>query len=150
VGGNENWKDLTIETNANNYAEEVMNYVAYPRPLVPGDNLGTFEAGWRFNEPESEVLVKLGNTLPLIQPGRRVYITKLYKVKPGLGNGIYTLTYKISGKKVNYKGEETGDVSYLVPDAQFAVVERNAAGFVVEYPKMVIGQTESGHKPHRF
>ncbi|MBN2273865.1 MAG: hypothetical protein JXK95_06000 [Bacteroidales bacterium] len=62
----------------------VMSYVAYPRPLVPGDDIGTFEAGWRFNQPEGEVLVKPGNNLPLLQPSRRAYYIFLFKVDESL------------------------------------------------------------------
>ena len=52
--------------------------------IVKGDQPGTFTTGWRFNQPEGEVLIKMGNTLNLMQPTRRAYFVFLVKIDPAL------------------------------------------------------------------
>lgn len=115
-----------------------MSYVAYPRPLVPGDDLGTFEAGWRFNQPEGEVLVKMGNTLNLLQPSRKAYFIVLLNIDETLENGIYQIDFEISGEKQSYDGTTKGDIEYTVPSAMFSVTEKSANGSVIEYQDIVL------------
>ena len=105
----------TIPAELGNSSVE-LSYVAYPRPLVPshynstsgeivkGDQPGTFTTGWRFNQPEGEVLIKMGNTLNLMQPTRRAYFVFLVKIDPALENGIYEIPFTLSGTKKHYSG----------------------------------------------
>ncbi len=120
--------------------KKVMSYMAYPRPLVPGDDIGAFKAGWRFNEPEDEVLVLMGDTLPLLQPSRRAYFITLFQIDENLENGVYDIGFKASGKKVHYDGTVNGNISYELAPAKFSITERNNAGNITEYQKIVIGQ----------
>lgn len=133
--------------------QPVMSYVAYPRPLVPaqvdpatgavvhkGDDIGAFRAGWRFNQPEGEVLVKMGNTLNLMQPSRRGYFTFLFAVDETLPKGIYAIKFTIAGEMRKYDGTLIQPVDFAVPDAMFSVSVRDAKGNVAEYRKLVIGQ----------
>ena len=93
-GTDDNWENTTltpvIPADLGNTSVE-MSYVAYPRPLVPGDDIGTLEAGWRFNQPEGEVLLKPGNVLPLLQPSRRAYYVFLFKVDNALASSFIKL-----------------------------------------------------------
>ncbi|MDQ1265908.1 MAG: hypothetical protein QG635_1060, partial [Bacteroidota bacterium] len=137
-----------------------MKYVAYPRPLVPakvdpstgeiiqgGDDIGTFRAGWRFNQPEGEVLIKMGDTLPLIQPSRRGYFIFLFKIDDTLSSGVYDIGFKMSALRKHYTENKAdakkdnplaADYSIEIPPLQFSIAERNSAGNVVEYSKFVI------------
>jgi len=118
--------------------ELAFSYVAYPRPLVPGDDFGTFAAGWRFNEPEGEVLVKLGDTLPLLQPGRRANFLFLFKIDETLQKGIYQIPFAMNATK--YKRDKvTGTVSQSAPPAMFSITERDASGWATEFQNIVIG-----------
>jgi len=132
-----------------------MSYVAYPRPLVPshadssgniipGDQPGTFTTGWRFNQPEGEVLVKMGNILNLIQPTRRAYFVFLISVDPSLENGIYEIPFTIDGNRFYYTGNSHGPISYSVPSAKFSIAEKGLNGRVIEFEKIVLdsGQPE--------
>ncbi len=131
----------------------VMSYVAYPRPLVPakvdpatgkvihkGDDLGTFTTGWRFNQPEGEVLVKMGNTLNLLQPTRRAYFVFLFSVDEYLPKGIYGINFSISGDMRMHNGAFIDNIDVGVPPCMFSISTRDAKGNVVEYQKLVIGQ----------
>lgn len=129
--------------------EVIMSYVAYPRPLVPshvdasgnivsGDQPGTFTTGWRFNQPEGEVLVKMGNTLNLLQPTRRAYFVFLLKVDPGLENNIYEIPFRISGSQKHYKGTDEGEINYIVPDAKFSIVDKSDAGVIEDYEELIL------------
>ena len=127
-----------------------LSYVAYPRPLVPahynsqtgeivkGDQPGTFTTGWRFNQPEGEVLIKMGNTLNLMQPTRRSYFVFLVKIDPSLEPGIYEIPFTISGIKKHYSGANHGSVSYTVPDALFCITDKDVSGNIPEYQKIIL------------
>ncbi len=128
-----------------------MSYVAYPRPLVPshvegdeiipGDQPGTFTTGWRFNQPEGEVLVKMGDTLNLLQPTRRAYFVFLFNIDASLEKGIYEIPFTISGEKRYYTGENHGEVSYAIPDAKFSIVDKDENGIVQDFEKIILEQT---------
>ncbi len=140
----------------------VMSYVAYPRPLVPakvdpvtgeiiqgGDDIGAFKAGWRFNQPEGEVLVKIGNTLPLLQPSRRAYFVFLLSVDTDLNKGTYDINFSIDGERRHYDENAIGlakkekiqriPINYDVPPLKFAVSTRNNNGNVSQFQKFTIG-----------
>lgn len=140
-----------------------MGYVAYPRPLVPakvdpvtgeiiqgGDDIGAFRAGWRFNQPEGEVLIKMGNTLPLLQPSRRAYFVYLVKIDETLPKGVYSIGFFISGEKRYYyerasnkkeRDDKTliNQINYDVPPVYFSISTKKPDGNVAEYQKIVIG-----------
>jgi hypothetical protein len=117
-----------------------MSYVAYPRPLVPGDDIGTFKAGWRFNQPEGEVLVKPGNNLPLLQPSRRAYYIFLFKIDPDLEPELYWIDFELNTERVYYTGESSGNYSCDVPRAMICIVEKNENGIVKEFKEFIIQQ----------
>ena len=121
-------------------SEVVMSYLAYPRPLVPGDDVGTFSAGWRFNMPEGEVLVKMANTLNMLQPSRRAYFIYLIKLDPNLENGVYTIPFSCDGTQVDYTGEPELPLEIEIPTAQFSITNKTETGRPLDYQKMVIGQ----------
>jgi hypothetical protein len=139
---NDNWSNTTVTPDLSQIgaSQLVMSYVAYPRPLVPDDNIGTFTAGWRFNQPENEVLIKVGNKLPEIQPTRRAYFIFLLKVDPSLKKGIYRVPFTVTADKVNYTGTNNGSINYAVPAVNFCVAEKNANGTIKEYQKFNIGK----------
>ncbi|MCD4678990.1 MAG: T9SS type A sorting domain-containing protein [Bacteroidales bacterium] len=157
-GTDDNWYNTTITTHlppelGNTFIE--MSYVAYPRPLVPakvdpatgavihsGDQIGSFSAGWRFNQPDGEVLVKMGDTLNLMQPSRRAYFIILLNIDPNLANGVYDIDFTISGQRVHYDGTANGNIDYEVPDIQFSITDRNPNGSIVEFQPLVIGQAD--------
>jgi hypothetical protein len=125
-----------------------LSYVAYPRPLVPshyengdiipGDQPGTFTTGWRFNQPEGEVLIKMGNTLNLMQPTRRAYFVFLIKIDPSLEPGIYEIPFSISGSRIHYSGANHGTISYAVPDALFCISDKDKSGNISEFQKIIL------------
>ncbi|MBN1597426.1 MAG: T9SS type A sorting domain-containing protein [Bacteroidales bacterium] len=146
---NDNWINTCVKPQLKAELGTVeMSYVAYPRPLVPshvegdeivpGDQPGTFTTGWRFNQPESEVLIKMGDTLNLMQPTRKAYFVFLIKVNPALEKGIYKIPFTITGTKMHYDGTNNGSISYQVPDALFSVVDKDENGRISAYQKMVI------------
>lgn len=131
----------------------VLSYVSYPRPLVPakvdpatgaviqgGDDPRAFRAGWRFNQPEGEVLVKMGNELNLLQPSRRGYFVFLFEIDPLLGEGIYRIDFTMDGEMRRYDGERSGSIAFDVPPCLFSIAPKDARGNVIEYQKLVIGQ----------
>jgi hypothetical protein len=146
----DNWYNTTIKPVLTGLGKTKveMEYVAYPRPLVPshvengtvvsGDQPGTFTTGWRFNQPENEVLVKMGDTLNLIQPTRRAYFVILLKIDESLKNGIYPINFTIDGKKVNYKGTQNGSVSYAVPQVLFSITNKISEAKASVYQKFKI------------
>lgn len=145
----DNWINTTVTPQlAANIGSVEMSYVAYPRPLVPshqsggeiisGDQPGTFTTGWRFNQPEGEVLIKMGNTLNLLQPTRRAYFVFLIKVNNTLENGIYDIPFTMSGESIHYTGTNNGSISYGVPTAKFSIVEKDANGNISEFQKLVL------------
>ncbi len=154
-GTDDNWINTTVTPEipaALGNTKVVMSYVAYPRPLVPakvdpktgeiiqgGDDLGTFRAGWRFNQPEDEVLIKMGNNLPLMQPSRRGYFIFLVSVDESLPLGVYNIDFKIDGTKKHYTGKVNGKVDYEVPSVYFSMSKRDASGNVKAYQKIVVG-----------
>ncbi|MBK8807817.1 MAG: T9SS type A sorting domain-containing protein [Bacteroidales bacterium] len=143
-GSNDNWEDVQITPSLQNNLGSTkieLQYVAYPRPLVPNDNFGSFSTGWRFNQPEGEVVVQLGNQIPTIQPTRRAYFIFLLKLDNSLENGIYTVDFTVSGKKVYYTGTQNGDLSYSVPSAKICIAEKHANGMVKDFEKIILGQT---------
>lgn len=126
-----------------------MSYVAYPRPLVPahvdgsgniipGDQPGTFTTGWRFNQPEGEVLVKMGNILNLLQPTRRAYFVFLFRIDPSLENGIYEIPFTMNGSRVHYIGGNNGNASFQVPTAKFSIAEKDANGQVKSFEQLIL------------
>ncbi|NJK94908.1 MAG: hypothetical protein HC905_08340 [Bacteroidales bacterium] len=137
---NDNWVNTTVTPDLTKLgaSELVMSYVAYPRPLVPDDNIGTFTAGWRFNQPENEVLIKIGNSLPEIQPTRRAYFIFLLKIDPSLKKGIHTVPFSLTAVKTNYKGTSGGNINYEVPPVNFAITEKDEKGNVKEFQKFNI------------
>ncbi len=128
-----------------------MSYVAYPRPLVPshiegdtvtpGDQPGTFTTGWRFNQPEGEVLIKMGDTLNLLQPTRKAYFVFLIKINQALQNGIYEIPFTMHGQRVYYDGTDHGTVSYSVPNALFSIADKDENGQVSDFQKMILDNT---------
>ncbi|TAL68260.1 MAG: hypothetical protein EPN82_11245 [Bacteroidetes bacterium] len=156
-GTDDNWFNTTINPTLGNglgNTNLVMSYVAYPRPLVPaqvdpvtgkvtraGDDLGTFRAGWRFNQPEGEVLIKMGNALPLLQPSRRAYFVMLFSIDETLINGIYNIDFTINGERKHYTGANDQQITYAVPSVQFSITDRSANGNILEYQKVVIGKS---------
>jgi len=117
-----------------------MQYVAYPRPLVPGDDIGAFKAGWRFNQPEGEVLCKVGNKLPVLQPGRRAYFIYLIQVDESLENGVYPVSFTTKGQQYTYKNELKSQIDYEVPPIKFSISERTITGSIEEFQNIVIGE----------
>lgn len=130
----------------------VMQYVSYPRPLVPasvdpatgavihrGDDPGAFRAGWRFNQPEGEVLVKMGNTLNLMQPSRRGYFVFLLSIDSTLPKGVYDIGFAMSGDRRKYDGTSVGSLAFEIPDCKFSISPRDGQGSVMEYQKLVLG-----------
>ncbi|NJM15387.1 MAG: hypothetical protein HC896_08430 [Bacteroidales bacterium] len=139
-GTDYNWENTTVTPDLSKLGSTTveMSYVAYPRPLVPDDQPGTFTTGWRFNQPEGEVVVKMGNTLKTIQPSRKAYFVYLINIDPGLEKGIYDIPFSINGQKVSYKGTNHGSVSYDVPTARFCIAEKNADGSVKDFQQITI------------
>jgi hypothetical protein len=155
-GTDDNWINTTVAPVFDprlGDTKVVMKYVSYPRPLVPaqvdpatgavthlGDDPGSFRAGWRFNQPEGEVLVKMGNTLNLMQPSRRGYFVFLISIDPELAKGVYDIGFTMTGERRKYDGTVMGDIDFEVPDCRFSISRRDAEGNVAEYQKFVIGQ----------
>ena len=156
-GSEDNWINTVvtpkIPDNLKNTTVE-MSYVACPRPLVPasvdpatgkiiqgGDDLGTFKAGWRFNQPEGEVLLNMGNKLPLMQPTRRGYFVFLLKIDETLDKGVYNIGFDFMTNSVNYKNISNGTLTYEVPPAMFAIAPRNSSGTILDYQKLIIGKS---------
>ncbi|MBN1446720.1 MAG: T9SS type A sorting domain-containing protein [Bacteroidetes bacterium] len=155
-GTDANWLNTTITPVLGEELGQtmlVMNYVSYPRPLVPakvdpatgrvirgGDDPGSFRAGWRFNQPEGEVLVKMGSTLPLMQPSRRAYFVFLFRVDDTLSPGIYDIDFTMDGELRSYDGSVAGRADYDVPSCKFSITRRDSRGNVATYQKLVLGQ----------
>jgi hypothetical protein len=151
-GTDDNWINTTVEPvippGLGGTALE-MSYVAYPRPLVPshvdgsgniipGDQPGTFTTGWRFNQPEGEVLVKMGHTLNLLQPTRRAYFVFLFNIDQTLENGIYEIHFTMNGNRVHYTGSKNGSAAYTIPTAKFSIAEKDAGGQVKSFEELVL------------
>lgn len=155
-GSDYNWINtrITPRMNATSGATRpVMSYVSYPRPLVPaqvdpatgavirgGDDPRAFRTGWRFNQPEGEVLVKMGSELNLLQPSRRAYFVFLFEIDPLLADGIYTIDFTMDGEMRHYDGTRSGTIGFEVPSCRFSIAPRDANGNVTAYQKLVIGQ----------
>ncbi len=151
-GTDDNWINTTVDPlipPALGSTSLEMSYVAYPRPLVPshvdgsgniipGDQPGTFTTGWRFNQPEGEVLVKMGHTLNLLQPTRRAYFVFLFRIDPTLEKGIYEIPFQMNGNRVHYTGTANGSVTYDIPEAKFSIVEKDANGQVNAFEKLIL------------
>jgi hypothetical protein len=136
----QNFENTTITPKFGvNKAEVVMSYVAYPRPLVPDDQIGVFKAGWRFNQPENEVLVKMGNTLNMLQPSRKAYFIFLVKLNSKHPQGIFDVSFSCQGEKVDYDGKNRSALNIEVPNVKYSVTDKNAAGQAIEPEKFVIG-----------
>ncbi len=129
---------ITADFSAGN-AEIIMSYVAYPRPLVPDDQIGVFEAGWRFNQPEGEVLVKMGNTLNLLQPSRKAYFIFLVRLSSNHPKGVFNVNFSCSGQKVKYDGTNRTALQIEVPSIKYSVTTKNAEGQAISPEKFVIG-----------
>jgi hypothetical protein len=142
-GTEDNWKNTNltpdIPPELGNTSVE-LSYVAYPRPLVPGDDIGTMEAGWRFNQPEGEVLVKPGNVLPLLQPSRRAYYVFLFKIDDNLVPDIYQIGFTLNAQRLYYTGQNHGSYSCDVPPAMIGIVEKDDNGKVKEFQDFIIQQ----------
>lgn len=145
----DNWINTCVKSQLSPSIGSIeMSYVAYPRPLVPshvsdgeivpGDQSGTFTTGWRFNQPEGEVLIKMGDTLNLLQPTRRAYFVFLVKINPALENGIYKIPFILSGERKYYDGTSHESLSYEVPDALFSIVEKNENGYIIDFEELVL------------
>lgn len=132
----------------------IFSYVAYPRPLVPaqfdpstgriirgGDDFGTLRTGWRFNQPEGEVLVTLGNKINLIQPTRKAYFIFLFLIDSSLANDVYSIDFAIDGDKIYYNGDKHGKLTYQIPSALFSISQRNSDLSVAEFQKFIIGKS---------
>ena len=149
-GTDDNWINTAVTPVLSGLGntKAVLTYVAYPRPLVPahidngvitpGDQPGTFTTGWRFNQPEGEVLVKMGNTLNLMQPTRRGYFIFLFSIDESLKSGIYDIGFTLSGTKKHYTGQDNGNVSYAIPSVKFSIIEKSDKYHVKEYQKIKI------------
>lgn len=148
-----NWENTTVKPQISSDLGTIeMSYVAYPRPLVPshieggeiiaGDQPNTFTTGWRFNQPEGEVLIAMGDTLNLMQPTRKAYFVFLVKVNDALEEGIYPISFTISGDQYYYDGTYKGSVSYEVPDAYFSIVEKDDNGQITEYQKLILSNSQ--------
>ncbi len=133
----------------------VLSYVAYPRPLVPaqadpvtgavthvGDQIGTFLQGWRFNQPDGEVLIKLGDTLNLIQPSRKAYFVFLFSIDESLKNGVYDIGFTLDGRREHYCKNTLKPFSYDVPKVQFSLSDISPNGDIVNFQKMVLGKSD--------
>ncbi|MGE5480512.1 MAG: hypothetical protein ACM3U1_08825 [Chloroflexota bacterium] len=154
-GTDDNWLNTKVEPQlpaSLGASEIVMSYVAYPRPLVPakvdpatgeiiqgGDDPGAFRAGWRFNQPEGEVLVKAGNILPLLQPSRRAYFIFLVKIDPSLPKDVYEIDFALNTLRKNYKSAEGKNYTREVPPAKFQITTKNDNRIPTDYQKFVIG-----------
>ncbi|MBN1415173.1 MAG: hypothetical protein JW973_08750 [Bacteroidales bacterium] len=142
-GTEDNWENTTltpvIPAELGSTSVE-LSYVAYPRPLVPGDDIGTFEAGWRFNQPEGEVLVKPGNVLPLLQPSRRAYFIFLFKIDNNLASKLYDIDFELNTERKYYTGESHGNYSCDVPQAKICIVDKDENGLVQEFQEFIIQQ----------
>jgi hypothetical protein len=155
-GTDENWINTRVTPHipaASGATHPVMSYVSYPRPLVPakvdpatgtvirgGDDPRAFRTGWRFNQPEGEVLVKMGNELNLLQPSRRAYFIFLFEVDPSLTNGIYEIDFSIAGEMRRYDGSVVKSLAVDVPPCMFSIAPRDEKGNVTQFQKLVIGQ----------
>lgn len=133
----------------------VFSYVSYPRPLVPakfdpatgeiirgGDDLGTLRTGWRFNQPEGEVLVELGSTLNLLQATRKAYFIFLFQIDSTLPNGVYSINFNIKGERIYYDGTKKGNLGYEVPPVMFSITKKNNDKTIAEYQKLVLGNSD--------
>ena len=142
------WRNIHLETilpQELGKSEVVFTYNACPRPLVPGDDIGIFKAGWRFNQPEGEVLVKLGNTMPFMQSGRKAYFIVLLKLDPAMKVGVYPVHFKLSADECLYTGEKKGSFNYELPDALFSICKKTADKSISQYAHFVIGQATLGN-----
>ncbi|MFN3270256.1 MAG: hypothetical protein ACK42G_06710, partial [Candidatus Kapaibacteriota bacterium] len=101
--------------------------------------------GWRFNQPEGEMLVTLGNTLNMLQPGRRAYFIFLFKIEPSLPPSVYSINFKSNGEIISYKGERKGVFNYEVPPVMFSITKKNIDKTIQEYQKFVIGKCDLKH-----
>ncbi len=157
-GTEDNWLNTTVNPvlpwNLKN-SKVIMQYVAYPRPLVPaqvdpqtgkvihkGDDLGSFRAGWRFNQPEGEVLVKMGNKLNLLMPTRRAYFVFLIQIDSSLSNGVYNIDFNIDGQRQDYTGKQYTFTKMDIPPCQFSIADKDSKGNIIEYQKTIIGRSD--------
>ncbi|MDR3367223.1 MAG: hypothetical protein LBO71_09710, partial [Prevotellaceae bacterium] len=86
------------------------------------------QAGWRFNEPEGEVLVYMGNELPLIQPPRRAYYLVLLSVSDELADGIYEINFDLQGNRCSPVTQATvGTFTYAAPRALLSIQRGSVA-----------------------
>ncbi|MFN8257565.1 MAG: T9SS type A sorting domain-containing protein [Bacteroidales bacterium] len=137
----ENFENTVVTPHfINGNAEVVMSYVAYPRPLVPDDQIGVFKAGWRFNQPEGEVLVKMGNQLKLLQPSRKAYFIFLVKLASNHPKGIFDVSFTATGEKVKYDGTGRTALHLDIPSVKYSITDKNNGGQIIEAQKFVIGQ----------
>lgn len=146
----------------------VFSYVVYPRPLVPakfdpstgkiiqgGDDFGTLRTGWRFNQPEGEMLVTLGNTLNMLQSCRRAYFVFLFQIDTSLPPSVYTINFKSSGEILSYNSQKKGIFNYDVPFVHFSITKKKPDKTILEYQPFVIGQADlkrlevQGTKPYK-
>lgn len=131
----------------------VLSYVAYPRPLVPavadpatgqvthkGDQIGSFIQGWRFNQPDGEVLIKLGDTLNLIQPSRKAYFVFLFSIDESLKNGVYDIAFTMNGKREYYCTRAFEAFNYDVPGVKFSLTDISSKGDILSFQKFIIGK----------
>ncbi len=137
---NQNFKNTVITPHfSSGKCNVVMSYVAYPRPLVPDDQIGVFHAGWRFNQPENEVLVKMGNTLNMLQPSRKAYFIFLVKIDNSHTKGVFDISFTCQGQRVNYDGTNSAALKMDIPTVKYSITDKNAAGQAIDPEKFIIG-----------
>lgn len=137
------WLNTTIKPDLSKAgaSKVVLSYVSYPRPLVPGDQPATDTTGWRFNQPEGEVLIQLGDTMKSrLQTTRRAYFVYLISIDETLKKGIYTIGFTLSGDRKNYKGTSGGKLNLAVAPVKFSIVEKGDDKRPKEYQKFKIGE----------
>jgi hypothetical protein len=98
------------------------------------------EAGWRFNQPEGEVLVKPGNVLPLLQPSRRAYFVFLFKIDNSLVPQLYQIDFSLNTQRIYYTGQNRGSYTCDVPQAMICIAEKDENGKVKEFQEFIIQQ----------
>lgn len=137
------WLNTTVKPDLSKAGNSkvILSYVSYPRPLVPGDQPATDTTGWRFNQPEGEVLIQLGDTLKSrLQATRRAYFVYLISIDETLKKGIYTVGFTLSGDRRNYKGTSGGKLSLDVAPVKFSIVDKGNDNQPTAYQKFRIGE----------
>ncbi len=139
------WKDINIETLIGNNLGEteiVMDYFAIPRPLLPNEDINTFSAAWNGENTEGEVLLTLGNQIPILESYRRAYYVVLLKVDENLEKGVYDIAFDFTATEEDYAQTHSEDITFEIPKASFSISARDDAGNITEYQRFIIGQQD--------